>query len=394
MSMERKPPRFFFASKEEICTGAVTDVYFLRAKEVLKAKGLNKQVRVEIVAKEFPAGYEWALVAGLADVLHLLEGTEATVEGLPEGSLFRPYQPVLSIEGRYLDFGLYETAILGFLCQASGIATKAARFRRVVGEKPLIHFGARRMHPAIAPMVDRSAYLGGCDGVAVVLSAELLGIPPSGTIPHALVLQVGDTLETVRTFHEVIDPAVRRIALIDTFQDEKFEAIRIAEQMGDALWALRLDTPSSRRGNFAKILQEVRWELNLRGFDNIKLLVSGGLEEHDIPALLPWAEAFGVGTAIASAPVIDFSLDIVEIDGTPIAKRGKESGGKHLYQCETCGREDIVPAAKVPIRCRGCGGAMTKRTTALIDNGRIVEPLRQPEEIRERVLQQLKRVPV
>lgn len=381
--------RFFLASEEEIRTGAVTDVYFLRAKQVLEARNLNKRVRVEVVAKSFPAGYEWAVFAGLNDVLRLLEGKSVTAEGLSEGTLFRAYQPILSLEGRYLDFGLYETAVLGFLCQASGVATKAARCRRLIGNRPLVHFGARRMHPAIAPMIDRSAYIGGCDGVAVVLSAERLGIPPSGTIPHALILQVGDTLETVKIFHEVIDPAVRRIALIDTFQDEKFEAIRLATNLGDVLWALRLDTPSSRRGNFAKILQEVRWELDLRGFQHIKLLASGGLDEGDILKLLPWADAFGIGTAIASAPVIDFSLDIVEIEGEPIAKRGKESGGKQLWHCPSCGTQSILPMRLRQTSCSSCGTALVQQTVSLIDDGRILEPLPTPLTVREYVLKQL-----
>jgi nicotinate phosphoribosyltransferase len=382
--------RFFTASDDDIRSGAVTDVYFLRTKQVLEARGLNKRVRVEVGAKGFPAGYDWAVFAGLEDALHLLDGCPVSVEGLLEGSIFRAYQPVLSIEGRYLDFGLHETALLGFLCQASGVATKAARMRTLIGEKPLVHFGARRMHPAIAPMIDRSAYIGGCDGVAVVLSADLLGIPPSGTIPHALILQMGDTLEAVRAFHEIVDPAVRRVALIDTFQDEKFEAIRLAEALGDALWALRLDTPSSRRGNFAKILQEVRWELDLRGFEQLRLLVSGGLDEADIPALLPWADAFGVGTAIANAPVIDLSLDIVEIDGQPIAKRGKESGGKRLFLCALCGRERVAPVRRAIPSCPTCGTSMAAVSVSLMENGQILPSLPTPTMIRERTLAQLR----
>jgi len=381
--------RFFFASDDEIRSGAVTDVYFLRTKQVLEARGLNKRVRVEVVAKSLPAGYEWAVLAGLEDALRLLGGCPVSVEGLPEGSVFQASQPILSIEGRYLDFGLYETALLGFLCQASGVATKAARFRRLVGSAPLIHFGARRMHPAIAPMLDRSAYLGGCDGVAVVLSAEKLGIAPSGTIPHALVLLVGDTLETAKAFHEVIDPAVRRVALIDTFQDEKFEALRVAAGLGDSLWALRLDTPSSRRGNFAKILQEVRWELDLRGYPHLKLLVSGGLDEADIPPLLSCADAFGIGTAISNSPVIDLSLDIVEIEGEPIAKRGKESGGKQLFRCAACGTERVLPARNPNLCCRACGADLTCRTVSLMENGCVLEPFPAPVTLRERVLAQL-----
>lgn len=388
--MSDRNNRFFTASDSQIQAGAVTDVYFLRTKQILEARGLNKHVRVEVVAKGLPAGYEWAVFAGLEDVVHLLDGYSVSVEGLPEGSIFHSYQPVLSIEGRYLDFGLHETALLGFLCQASGVATKAARMRKLVGEKSLIHFGARRMHPAIAPMLDRSAYLGGCDGVAVVLSADLLGIPPSGTIPHALVLQIGDTLEAARAFHEIIDPTIRRVALIDTFQDEKFEAIRLAQEMGEALWALRLDTPSSRRGNFAKILQEVRWELDLRGFEHLKLLVSGGLDEPDIPALLPWADAFGIGTSIANAPVIDLSLDIVEIEGEPIAKRGKESGGKQLFICLTCRQEFVVSTRKPMRSCPTCEAELSPMTVSFMDNGRLVTPLPSPAEIRERTLAHLR----
>ena len=90
-----------------------------------------------------------------------------TVNGLREGTIFQPYEPVLEIECYYQDFSLFETALLGFICQASGIATAAARCRKSAGDKPMTSFGARRMHPAIAPMVERSAFIGGCDGVAV-----------------------------------------------------------------------------------------------------------------------------------------------------------------------------------------------------------------------------------
>ena len=138
------------------------------------------------------------------------------------------------------------------------------------------------MHPALAPMIERNAFVGGCDGVAVTKSAELIDADPTGTIPHALVLLFGDTVEALRAFHEVVDPKVRRVALIDTLQDEKFEAIRVAEALGEDLYAVRLDTPSSRRGDFFQILEEVRWELDLRGFDHVKILASGGIDEYEI----------------------------------------------------------------------------------------------------------------
>src|SRR6185436_19119017 len=191
------------------------------------------------------------------------------VSAMDEGLVFEPYQPVLRIEGTYVDWAKYETALLGLLCQASGIATKAARCKKAAGERQVISFGARRMHPSLAPMIERNAFIGGCDGVAVTKAAELIDADPMGTIPHALVLMVGDTVEALKAFHEVIEPKVRRVALIDTLQDEKFEAIRVAEALGKDLFAVRLDTPSSRRGDLYRIIEEVRWELNLRGFDHV-----------------------------------------------------------------------------------------------------------------------------
>src|SRR2546427_7859583 len=151
----------------------------------------------------------------------------------------------------------------------------------------MMQFATRRMHPAVAAMIERNAFVGGCDGVAVTKAAEVLDADPTGTIPHALVLMIGDTVEALKAFNEVVDKKVRRVALIDTLQDEKFEAIRVAEALGDELFAVRLDTPSSRRGDLYRIVQEVRWELNLRGFGHVKIITSCGIDEAEILRLNP-----------------------------------------------------------------------------------------------------------
>lgn len=238
------------ATLEEIKDGRVSDVYFARTRQVLEKLQINKRVTAEIVLKKFPGKYQWGVWSGLEESLEILTGLDIDVWAMPEGTIFGTNQPLMVIEGPYLEFGIYETALLGFLCQASGIATKAARCRIAAGEKQLISFGARRMHPSIAPMVERNAYVGGCDGVAVMKSAELLGLEPSGTIPHALILIMGDTVAAVKAFNEIIDKKVRRVALVDTFLDEKFEAINVARALGADLFGVRLDTPGNRRGDF------------------------------------------------------------------------------------------------------------------------------------------------
>ena len=318
------------ATLEEIKRGEVTDIYFNRTKRILEEKGIHKKVVVELTAKSFPNDIEWAIFTGLSDVIDLLEGLPVSVDAIPEGSVFKKNTPVMSISGDYLDFGVYETAILGLICQASGVTTQAARCALAAKGRPVVAFGTRRMHPVMAPIIDRNAYIGGCSGLSTVLSEKILGIPATGTIPHTLILLCGDTVEATKAFDEIISNDVARIALIDTFSDEKFESVRVAEALKERLYAIRLDTPASRRGNFREILKEVRWELNIRGFNSVKLFVSGGLDVQSILDLNDYADAYGVGTSISNAHVIDFSMDIVEIDGKAVAKRGKSSGFKKV----------------------------------------------------------------
>src|SRR5207302_6100177 len=193
---------------------------------------------------------------------------------------------------------------------ASGVATRAARCAIAADDKPVYSFGARRMHPSIAPMIERAAYVGGCAGVAAVASAEMLGLQPVGTMAHATILILGQE-RAWHAFDETMEEDVPRVALVDTFQDEKFGAIAAAEVLGDRLAAVRLDTPGSRRGDFAAIVREVRWELGVRGFDHVKLFVSGGLDETDIRPLNRLVDARGVGTSISALPGADVLLGAV-----------------------------------------------------------------------------------
>lgn len=264
----------------------------------------------------------------------------------------------------------------------------AARCKKAAGKRSVNSFGARRMHPAIAPMVERKAFIGGCDGVALVLGAEIIGREPVGTMPHALILLMGDTVKAARAFHEVIEPAVRRVCLIDTFNDEKLETLNVAEALGKDLFAVRLDTPGSRRGDFLQIMKEVRWELDLRGCYGVNLFLSGGLDEYRIARYNAFADAYGVGTAISNAPVVDFSMDIVEIAGKPLAKRGKRSGSKLVARCRRCHRRVVLPRGKRAPACP-CGGKNEELLRPILKAGVLERALPGPEAIRSYLLRQL-----
>lgn len=379
--------RFHTATDEEIKKGEVTDIYFLRTIEILKAKGIKKRVTMEVKANSLPDGYKWAILVGIEEVARLLEGLPVDVWSMEEGEVFYKSEPVAIVEGEYTTFGHYETPLLGMLCQASGAGTKSARCRLAAGERIILSFGARRMHPALAPMIDRAAYIGGCDGVSVVKSAEMLGVEPAGTMPHSLILIIGEPVKAFLAFDEVIDESVKRVCLVDTLYDEKQESIAAAEALGEKLFGVRLDTPESRRGDIKEILKEVRWELDIRGYDYVKIYLSGGVDENVIEETKELVDAYGVGTAISNAPTINFAMDIVEVEGKPFAKRGKHSGKKQVWSCKKCGRRAITKFASPPPIC--CDEEMEGLLKPLIKQGEIVRTLPSPQELRARTLSRL-----
>ena len=371
--------RFNSATDEEILNADVADSYFHRTMRVLRSRGLeDTPVHAELAYKTSNPE-DWFVVAGLDEVAQLLGDLEVDARAVPEGTICRSQEPVLTLTGPYGAFAEHETAILGFLCQASGVATGAARCRLAAGEKPLISFGARRMHPAITPMIERSAFVGGCDMVAVDLAVGRLGIPATGTTPHALPLLLGSTAEAAKAFDEVMDPEVPRTIIIDTFDDEKFGALLAARTIPDSIYAVRMDTPGNRRGDFRDLMREVRWELDRNGFGHVKIFASGGIDVEYILHLNPVCDAYGVGGAIADAPMIDFSLDIVEVGGEDRSKRGKRGGRKRLLRLEDGSRKVIPATAPVP------EGA----TEMLQPLEALYSPPPEAATVRDRVLEQL-----
>ncbi len=383
--------RFYIADERDILEGKVTDIYFERTLKVLEhLKIENDLVRMEIHSYGLPKGYSWAVFTGLKEVLNLFEGKPVTVYAMPEGTLFKEIEPVMIIEGRYRDFGVYETEFLGILRHYSSISTKAARIKLLAMDKLVLFFGLRALHPAIGPMADRAAYIGGCDGVSGAFNESTIGVKPSGTMPHALMLVVGDNVTAWKAFDEAMPPDVLRIILADTFEDERTEALKAAQLLKEKLWGIRLDTPSSRRGSMRKIVQEVRWTLDINGYKNVKILVSGGIDEDDVIELRDYVDGFGVGTSIAFPPSVDFSADIVEkfVGGkwVPFTKRGKWPGAKQVWRCGETPDSDVITLLDERPPKEGCRPLLVK----YIENGKIVREVPSEKEIREYVLSQLR----
>ena len=314
----------------EIMSGESADVYFARAESILEREGLDPLVTMEVFARHdgVLCGIDEAKNL-FSHVLASADPHETEVHALDDGDRISPKEVVLRIRARYRQFGLYETAFLGMLSQSTGWATAARECVDAADPQPIVSFGARHVHPDITDVLDYAAIVGGCVGASTPAGARLAGLRPTGTMPHSLVLIFGDTVKAAEAFDRDLDPDVPRIVLIDTFKDEAEEALRVARALGDRLYGIRLDTPAERGRVTADLVHEIRARLDQAGYRHVKIVVSGGLNPERIhyfkDAGAP-VDSYAVGSYISGAAPIDFTGDIKEIDGRPIAKRGRIPG--------------------------------------------------------------------
>jgi nicotinic acid phosphoribosyltransferase len=112
------------------------------------------------------------------------------------------------------------------------------------------------------------------------------------------------------------------ISLYNYHEPEKMWSIGCRGSLGN----VRLDTPSERDGVAPDLLKETKARLDLAGHKDVKIFVSGGITpermRHFIENRTP-VDAFGVECYISGAKPIDFTADIHEIEGKPVAEQGR-----------------------------------------------------------------------
>ena len=273
------------------------------------------------------------VLCGIQEVRALLEkvlpetGSEVWV--LDEGETIEAGEVALRIKAPYSTFGLYETAICGTLASCSGWATAARECAEAAQGTPVLATGARHIHPNVVAILDYAAITGGCVTCTSIQGARLAGVTPSGNMPHALVLILGDTVAAIESFDRHMPQEIPRVALVDTFKDEGEEALNVAGALRERLRGIRLDTPQERGGVTPEMVTEIRARLDQSGYRHVEIFVSGGLDPDRIADFVRKeapVNGYAVGSYISSAPPNDFTADIHEIDGHPIAKRGRIPG--------------------------------------------------------------------
>ncbi len=321
------PLRSDWTIPPEWLAGDTADVYFLRTVDILKKEGINPVVTMEVFPRRD------GILCGIEEVKSLLRkvlpAENAEVWALDEGDTFSKKEVVLRITAPYQSFGVYETCYLGILAHCSGWATAARECVQAARGLPVLSFGARHVHPSVVAVMEYSALVGGCTGCASTAGARLAGMTPVGTIPHALIIIMGSTAAATLAFDREMGPDVPRLALVDTFEDEVRESVAVAKAMQGRLSGVRLDTPSERGRVTAELVKEVRAWLDLEGFKDVRIAVSGGLDPDRMRYFLDEGapvNLFAVGSYISDMRPIDFTADLHEVDGKPIAKRGRMPG--------------------------------------------------------------------
>jgi nicotinate phosphoribosyltransferase len=246
---------------------------------------------------------------------------------MPEGTPFFADEPVLRVTAPLLEAQLIESRILNIVHFQTLIASKAARCVLAARGRRLVDFGLRRAHEAFAGLyAARAAYLTGFDATATVEAGRQFGIPLSGTMAHSFV-EAHDREEDA--FRDYVRSHPRGATLLlDTYDTERAAQrvvmlIRELKEQGvsGAIAAVRIDS-----GELAEQARAVRRILDTNGCSEVKIVLSGGLDEDVIERLLASnvpVDAFGVGTALdvsADAPSLDLAYKLQEYAGKPRRK--------------------------------------------------------------------------
>ena len=257
---------------------------------------------------------------------------------LPEGTPVFAQEPFLEVEAPVIEAQLLESLVMNYVHLETLLASKAARIVTAAGDRPVIDFGMRRMHGLDAAYRGVRAYkIAGLAGTSHVLAGQDFDLPVRGTMAHSFIQAHDDELAAFRTYARLYPGTT---LLVDTYDTRRAvdRIIRWLSADPDAhISGIRLDS-----GDMVEQARHCRQRLDDAGFEHIRILASGGLDEYAIQAMVKAGapiDGFGVGTALGSSsdsPTLDLAYKLTEYTGLPRMKNspGKQSfpGAKQVYR--------------------------------------------------------------
>jgi nicotinate phosphoribosyltransferase len=346
---ERLAPEVFRLPVEKIREGYYSDAYFNYAKELLEADDRHPRVVMQVFQKHDSA------LGGIDEAIAVLKQcsghagpdgewvggwSQLEVEALHEGDEIAPYETVLTITGDYSLFAHLETVYLGCLARRSLIMRNVREVVEAANGKSIFYFPARHDHWLVQTGDGWAAHVAGAIGVSTDAQASWWGGRGIGTVPHALISAYGgNTVLAATRFAERFHRDMNITVLVDFDNHSVRTALAVAEALGERLWGVRLDTSDSlvdrslvdEMGDFkptgvnSRLVEKVRRELDAAGFQDVRIVVSGGFdcqrirefERQGVPV-----DAYGVGSSLIRGEN-DFTADVVMVEGRPRAKVGR-----------------------------------------------------------------------
>jgi nicotinate phosphoribosyltransferase len=362
-------------------TALLTDQYELTMVGSARRDGsADRRCVFEVFARRLPAGRRYGVVAGTGRLLDAIENFRfapdhldflagagvidpdmadwlagyrfaGDVDGYPEGELYFPGSPLLTVSGGFAEAVLLETLALSVLNHDSAVASAAARMVTAAAARPIIEMGSRRTHEEAAVSAARAAYLAGFAATSNLAAGHRYGVPTAGTAAHAFTLLHDQEDEAFRGQVAALGPGTT--LLVDTY--DIAAGIRTAVAVaGPSLGAVRIDS-----GELTVLARQARDLLDSLGATGTRIVVSGDLDEYAIAALgAAPVDSYGAGTAVVTgsgAPTAGLVYKLVEVDGRPVAKRSEHKttqGGRKTavrrHRPSGTATEEVVVAAGTP----------------------------------------------
>jgi nicotinate phosphoribosyltransferase len=339
-------------------TALLTDKYELTMLSAALRDGTaHRRTSFELFARRLPEGRRYGVVAGTGRFLEALSGFRfddevlnflrgfldretidylthyrfrGDIDGYPEGELYFPGSPVLSVHGTFAECVVLETLALSIFNHDTAIASAAARMVWAAEGRPLIEMGSRRTHEHAAVAAARAGYVAGFAGSSNLEAQRRYSVPALGTSAHAFTLlhSTPDGPDERAAFRAQVEAlGVNTTLLVDTYDISQGVANAVAVA-GRSLGAVRIDS-----GDLGVLARLVRRQLDKLGAAHTRIVVSGDLDEFAIAALRAEpVDTYGVGTSVVTgsgAPTANMVYKLVEVDGMPVEKRSlrKESHG-------------------------------------------------------------------
>lgn len=331
-----------FCFDDKIKEHFYTAHYFVKTMKIISEHLPNRHVTMQFFQRRNDT-----IICGLDEVIALIHTFAKNPEqleilALNDGDIANAGEPVLKISGRYEDFGYLESMIDGILARRSSVATNVYEIRKVLNGKDCFSMADRQDDYLTQKGDGYATYVGGIKKYSTNAQGAWMGIKGMGTMPHALIQMCrGDIVRAAKLYHQTF-PDQKVTALVDYNNDCVVDSLRVAKALKDQLGAVRIDTSKALidkyfldkdtsgfdpHGVCPELIFAVRKNLDVHGFNHVKIIVSSGFDVEKIryfESLNTPVDTYGVGSSLVRNTTVGFSGDLVLIDGEHEAKVGRK----------------------------------------------------------------------